>query len=65
VLLKQKLPAAVLIDNNGNPIDVQDLAAFNEDLLTKYFEATNYYNSEYTKLKQARSVNKLLDIIGD
>ena len=46
----------VLIDVNGNPIEITDLSVFYEDLLDKYFRATNLYHAEYTKLKKARSV---------
>lgn len=46
----------VLIDINGNPIEITDLDLFKNELLSRYFEATNYYHVEYTKLRKARSV---------
>jgi hypothetical protein len=46
----------VLIDSNGNPIEITDLPTFLKDITSKYFEATNFYHAEYSKLKKARSV---------
>lgn len=46
----------VLIDNNGNPIEIFNPESFFQDIVDKYFQATNYYHNDYTKLKKARSV---------
>jgi hypothetical protein len=51
----------VLIDVNGNPIIVDDLESFKDEILSRYFEATNEYFEKYTVLKKSRSVEKLLD----
>lgn len=48
--------SVVLIDNNGNPIEIIDPKKFLDDIFDRYFQATNFYHSEYTKLKKARSV---------
>lgn len=48
--------SVVLIDINGNPIEITDLESFKNELLSRYFEATNFYHVEYTKLRKARSV---------
>jgi hypothetical protein len=45
----------VLIDINGNPIEITDVKGFYAEIFSKYFEATNYYHIEYTKLKRART----------
>ena len=47
---------AVIIDINQNPIEILDILSFHNELVSKYFEATNYYNVEYSKLKKSRSV---------
>jgi len=47
---------AVFIDINGNPIEISDLQNFYENLMDRYFQATNYYHVEYSKLREARSV---------
>lgn len=46
----------VLVDINGNPTEINDIGKFHEEILSKYFQATNYYHTEYTKLKKARNV---------
>ena len=56
LILDSGRDSVVLIDSNGNPIEISDLETFHKDLLSKYFEATNYYYAEYSKLKKARSV---------
>ena len=54
-ILSKGHTSVVLIDENGNPIEIIDLLKFQEDLLDRYFNATNYFNAEYNKLKKARS----------
>jgi hypothetical protein len=53
----------VLIDMNQNPIEIQNLENFLNDITSKYFEATNYYYVEYTKLRKLRSVKEQFDDI--
>jgi hypothetical protein len=54
-ILNKGYTSVVLIDENGNPIEIMDLLQFQEGLLDRYFNATNYFNTEYNKLKKARS----------
>jgi hypothetical protein len=54
-ILNKGHTSVVLIDENGNHIEIIDLLKFQEDLLDRYFNATNYFNTEYNKLKKARS----------
>ena len=55
--------SVVLIDTNQNPIEISDLKKFQNDILSKYFEATNFYHSEYTKLRKTRSVKEQFEDI--
>lgn len=55
----------VLIDYNGNPIEIANKAEFYQTICTRYFEATNLYYSEYTKLKKARTVSSIYDFVGE
>lgn len=48
--------SVVLIDINGNPVEITDIPVFHAEILSKYFEATNYYNIEYSKLRRARTI---------
>lgn len=65
LLLDENTSTVVLIDQNGNPIEIQDLRSFFDDMLGKYFEATNYYHTEYSKLRNARSVNSIYEFVND
>ena len=52
--------SVVLIDINGNPVEITDVPGFHTEMLSKYFEATNYYNVEYRNLRRARTIRDLL-----
>jgi hypothetical protein len=66
LLLDMEQDAVVLIDVNGNPIEIDDIQQFHSSLLNKYFQATNYYYTEWTKIKGVRAVKDIFpDIIGD
>lgn len=60
-LVSLEQSSIVLIDDNNIPIEIADLAAFLDDVLSKYFEASNTYLNEYTKLKSNRSVEGILE----
>jgi hypothetical protein len=51
-----------LIDENGNPILVEDLVAFRNEILERYFTTVFEYYGEYKKITESRSVEKLLDL---
>lgn len=53
----------VLIDANGNPIEVTDKQAFYDTITNKYFEATNLYHLEYSRLKKARTVKSIYEFV--
>lgn len=52
----------VLIDVHENPVMITDPAEFLDEITSRYFEATNEYHVEYTKLRKNRSVKKLLEL---
>jgi hypothetical protein len=51
----------VILDVYNNPIMIE-LAEFYNEIISRYFEATNEYYIEYEKLKKARKTHKVLDI---
>jgi len=55
----------VLIDSNGNPIEIKDKREFYDSILSRYFESTNLYHAEYSKLKRARTVNSIYEFVGE
>jgi hypothetical protein len=58
IILDSKKKSVVLIDTNGNPIEITNIKDFYENLLDRYFSATNFYYAEYLKLKKSRSMKE-------
>jgi len=63
LVLDQGKDYVVLIDSNENPIEIKELQTFYDTIFTKYFEANNFYHSEYEKLKKSRTVTSIYDFI--
>jgi hypothetical protein len=51
-----------IIDANENPILIEDLVSFKDEILDRYFTATYEYYEEYEKIKKSRSVEALVDL---
>lgn len=51
-----------LLDKNENPILIDDLEKFQDEILDRYFTSTLEYFDEYEKIKKSRTVEKLLDL---
>jgi len=47
MLIKKENDSVVLLDVYNNPIEITDLKDFLEEILSRYFEATNEYYAEY------------------
>jgi hypothetical protein len=62
LLNKQRLTGVVLLDQNENPILVDDLQSFQDEILDRYFTSTLEYYDRYQELKKSRSVEKLVDL---
>jgi hypothetical protein len=50
----------ILLDANENPVLVEDLNEFSEEIFRRYFEVTNEYFEQNQKIKKSRSVEKLI-----
>jgi hypothetical protein len=50
----------ILLDTNDNPILIENLEEFKDEIFDRYFTATNEYYEEYQNLKKSRSVEKLI-----
>ena len=59
---KERTQNVPLIDSNNNPIMIQDLDKFREEIFDRYFSATLEYLNEFEKIKKSRSVEKLVDL---
>lgn len=51
-----------LLDANENPILIDNLLEFRDEILDRYYTSTLEYFEEYQKLKKSRSVDKLIDL---
>jgi hypothetical protein len=58
---KNRLSGVILIDLNDNPIMIDDLESFKEEIFSRYFETTIEYYTLYQNIKKSRSVEKLLE----
>lgn len=61
LIYKDRSENVVILDVNENPILVENLVDFREEIFDRYFSATFEYHEEYQKIKKARSVEKLLE----
>ncbi len=60
LLDKDRTTSVVLLDINNNPIIVEDLSKFQEDIMDRCFTATNEYLEDYQKIKKSRTVEKMI-----
>src|SRR6056300_106873 len=60
LMFKGRQENVVLLDINDNPILVEKLASFRDEIFDRYFTATYEYLEQYQKIKKARSVETLL-----
>lgn len=51
-----------LLDINDNPILIDDLNQFKDEIMDRYFASTLEYYEQYQELKKSRSVEKLIDL---
>jgi hypothetical protein len=58
--VKDRISGVVLLDTNENPVLVDDLEEFRDEIFRRYFEVTNEYFEQYQKIKKSRSVEKLI-----
>jgi hypothetical protein len=61
-LLQLKQTETVLIDDNGIPVEIENLDEFTKNVLNVYFKASNRYLTEYNKLKTNRTVKGILTL---
>lgn len=58
---KGRTSGVVLLDKNNNPILIENLESFRDEIFSRYFESTNEYYENYQALKKSRSVESLLE----
>lgn len=60
-ILLEKQSGAILIDDNNNPINIDDLKEFNDAIFDMYFQSSNKYYTSLHELKSKRSIEKLVE----
>ena len=61
LIYKDRSENVVILDVNENPILIENLVDFREEIFDRYFTATLEYYEEYQNLKKSRSVESLLE----
>jgi hypothetical protein len=61
-LTKTEMKEATLLDDNNNPIHIDNIQVFLKEITTRYFEVTNDYLKEYQTIRKSRNVKTILDI---
>jgi hypothetical protein len=51
-----------ILDSNKNPILIENLKEFLDEILNVYFSAVLDYYNEYEKIKKNRTTEKLIDL---
>ena len=57
---KDRTSGVILLDANENPVLIDDLEEFRDEIFRRYFEVTNEYFEQHQKIKKSRSVEKLI-----
>lgn len=60
LIAKKRTSNVVLLDINDNPIMIENLEKFRDDIFDRYFTVTNEYYKFYQDLKKSRSIEKLI-----
>jgi hypothetical protein len=62
LLEKGKTENFPLLDSNKNPIMIENVEKFRDEITDRYFTAVNSYYLENEKIKKSRTFKKLLDL---
>jgi hypothetical protein len=61
VILREKQGGFIFIDQNDNPIHIENLDDFYNEAFNKYKTAIKQYYDSYQKLTEAKEIRKVLD----
>ena len=53
---------AVFIDDNNNPVIVEDVKKFFDSITKQYFEVTETYSTRFLAIKSKRKINDLIEL---
>jgi hypothetical protein len=57
-----RLEGVAVIDDNENPILIDNVTEFRDEIMDRYFSSSIEYLNAYNQLKKTRTVEKLLDL---
>lgn len=60
LISKNRITGIVLLDINDNPILIDNLEEFQNEIFDRYFTATNEYHAFYENLKKSRTIEKII-----
>jgi len=61
-LVNLKQTETILVDDNEQPIQIEDLKKFFIEVLNVYFQATNEYYAEFAKITKSRTVKSIVEL---
>jgi len=62
IMLLQEQDNIVLVDDNSRPIEIENLQEFYNNILSKYFEASNQYLVQYNQIAKTRDIQKMVNL---
>ena len=60
-LIDTKNDSAIIIDSKNNPINIENLKEFRENLLEAYHQASNELYAEHRRLKKSRNIKAIIE----
>lgn len=61
-LKTENIDTVALIDDNGLPIQIDDVTAFLKEITLRYFMVTNDYLKDYQQIRSARNVKSIVGV---
>jgi hypothetical protein len=61
VLNQRDQESAILIDSNGNPINIEKLQDFLDDITDRYYQATNDFLVDFKKIQSSRKTAPMME----
>lgn len=60
-LMSRSYDTAILIDVNGNPINIENLEDFLDEITDRYYQATNDFLIDYKKIQSSRKIAPMME----
>lgn len=59
-LVNMEKESMILLDSNENPIEVENLEEFLDEITSKYYESVNDFLTEFKSIQKSRNVKSLV-----